>query len=77
MSMPWKKVICLEHPMVFTFDFWLPFKSDNVEVQKVDAEAGHIGPSSMLLPALSGVLAAVRRIISRRNSMKVEIMVTM
>lgn len=46
------------------------FKSDNVEAQKVDAEAGHIGPSSMLLPALSGVLAAVRRIISRRNSMK-------
>lgn len=36
-----------------------------------EAEEGLIQSTSMLLPALSGILAAIRRIISRRVSMKV------
>jgi hypothetical protein len=42
-----------------------------VKEVKVEEEEGLIKSSSMLLPAFSGILAAIRRIISRRLSTKV------
>ncbi|KAH8936196.1 hypothetical protein BDL97_17G072500 [Sphagnum fallax] len=45
-----------------------PFSSG--KSQRGEEEVRHIGLWSMLLPALSGVLAALRRIISRRVSLK-------
>jgi hypothetical protein len=41
-----------------------------VKEVKVEEEEGLIKSSSMLLPAFSGILAAIRRIISRRLSTK-------
>ena len=42
-----------------------------MKVEAVEAEEGLIKSSSMLLPAFSGILAAIRRIISRREYTKV------
>jgi hypothetical protein len=46
------------------------FGSTTVKVEAVEAEEGLIKSSSMLLPAFSGILAAIRRIISRREYTK-------
>jgi len=46
------------------------FGSSAVKVEAVEAEEGLIKSSSMLLPAFSGILAAIRRIISRREYTK-------
>lgn len=42
-----------------------------MKAETVEREEGLIKSSSMLLPAMSGILAAIRRIISRRVSTKV------
>lgn len=46
------------------------FGATTVKAETVEREEGLIKSSSMLLPAMSGILAAIRRIISRRVSTK-------